>query len=234
MTITAVEMAGMIDHTLLKPEATPDAIDALCDEAVEFRLGAVCVNPIYVRRVAARLDGLGASGVHRPAIVSVAGFPLGASTSATKVEEARRALGDGAVEIDMVAALGMLLAGDTDAVRRDMESVARAVHETASQAILKIILEAALLPVDTLVIACRLCVEAGADLVKTSTGFHPAGGATVEHVRLLKRHAAALGVKASGGIRSAAAACEMVEAGATRIGTSSGVAIVRTLGTESS
>ena len=231
MTMTPSELARRIDHTLLKPEATSEQIDTLCDQAWQYGFGSVCVNPVYVRRAAARLyvsRGRNADGA-RPAIVSVAGFPLGASTTRTKVDEARRALDDGAGEIDMVVTLGALVAGDVTTVRRDIEEVARVVHEVAAGGILKVILETATLTTDQIVLGCRCCVEGEADFVKTSTGFHPAGGATVEHVRLLCRCASPLRVKASGGIRTAAGAYAMLEAGAARLGTSSGVAILEEL-----
>jgi deoxyribose-phosphate aldolase len=225
------ETARRIDHTLLKAEATVEQIDALCDEALAHGFAAVCVNPIHVRRAAGRLAA-GRSieaGGHVPAVASVAGFPLGANTTATKVDEASRALDDGATEIDMVVCLGALKAEDAQGVREDVEAVARAVHAARPSAILKVILEAAALTTEQIMLGCRCCVEAEADFVKTSTGFHPAGGATVEHVRLLHQHAHPLLVKASGGIRTAAAVRAMVEAGAARIGTSSGVAIIAEL-----
>ncbi len=233
--LTARDAARKIDHTLLAPEATPARIDALCDEALRYGFGAVCVNPVHVRRVAARLDTAGAripSRTHiqsRPAIVSVAGFPLGANASDTKATEARRAIDDGATEIDMVVNLGALVGGDSAAVRRDIEAVAHAVHGGAPGRILKVILETAALTEEQVILGCRCAAEGEADFVKTSTGFHPSGGATVERVRLLKRYASPLGVKASGGIRTASDVKAMIEAGASRIGTSSGVAIVREL-----
>ncbi len=227
--MTATEMARIIEHTLLKPEATASQIDALCDEAIEFNLGAVCVNPLFVQRVASRLASSRSGNTQHPRIISVAGFPLGASTSRTKADEARRAMDDGADEIDMVAAIGPLVDANQELVCRDIEAVAQAVHGACAHGVLKVILEAAALTPEQLVLGCRLSVQAGADFVKTSTGYHAAGGATVEHVRLMCQHASPLPVKASGGIRTADAACAMVNAGAARIGTSSGVAIVRSL-----
>ena len=229
--LTARDAAKRIDHTLLAPEATPARIDALCDEALRYGFGAVCVNPVHVRRVAARLEGLVDSnrGRPRPAIVSVAGFPLGANASDTKATEARRAIDDGATEIDMVVNLGALVGGDPATVRRDIEAVAHAVHGGAPGRILKVILETAALTEEQVILGCRCAAEGEADFVKTSTGFHPSGGATVEQVRLLKRYASPLGVKASGGIRTASDMETMIEAGASRIGTSFGVASVREL-----
>ncbi len=250
MKITACDLARRIDHTLLTPEATPQQIDTLCDEAVEYGFGAVCVNPVYVRRAVKRLDtccGSQAprasadapnagtanpgqrSGALSPVVVSVAGFPLGANATVTKVYEAQRALDDGAVEIDMVASLGALMAGDRSSVREDIQAVADAVHKAAQGGILKVILETAALTGEQIIFGCRCCAEGEADFVKTSTGFHRAGGATLEHVRLLYRCASPILVKAAGGIRTAATARAMLEAGAARLGTSSGVAIVEKL-----
>ena len=228
MNFSSDEVARRIDHTLLNPEATAAQIDALCDEARRYRLGAVCINPVHVRRVAERLSRAPANdeSAHRPAVASVAGFPLGASVTATKADEARRAIDDGATEIDMVAAIGALIDGDRAAVRKDIEAVARVVHQATGGGILKVILETGALTKEQIVLGCRCCVEGEADFVKTSTGFHPCGGATVEQVQLLHRHASPLKVKAAGGIRTAAAAKAMLEAGAARIGTSAGVSIV--------
>jgi deoxyribose-phosphate aldolase len=229
-------MARAIEHTLLRPEATPQQIDVLCDEALRYGFVGVCVNPIYVRRAAERLaptptlslEGRGSLET-RPIVVAAVGFPLGASLTATKADEARRAIDDGATEIDMVVALGALTAGDRTYVRLDIEAVARVVHQATGNRLLKVILETAALTMDQLILGCRCCAEAEADFVKTSTGFHPNGGATVEHVRQLHRHASPLRVKAAGGIRTAEAAKAMLEAGAVRIGTSAGVAILEQL-----
>ena len=194
ITITAVELARRIDHTLLKPEAVPAQIDAWCDEALRYGFAAVCVNPVHVRRAVDRLGSGAPEGQSdpRPVVASVAGFPLGASTTATKVDEARRAIDDGAVEIDMVAFIGALVSGEEGLVRRDIDAVARTVHAGSSRRILKVILETGVLTTGQIAIGCRCCVEGGADFVKTSTGFHSCGGATVEHVRLLKRQASPL------------------------------------------
>ena len=229
--MTTLEIAQRIDHALLKSETTPDQIDRLCDEALEHGFGAVCVNPVFVRRVRQRLENAGASrpGHPCPAIVSVAGFPLGATMTAAKVEETRRAVLDGATEIDMVVALGALLAGDLLAVSKDIEGVAEVVHKNAPDGQLKVILETALLTAEQIELGCRCCQDGGADFVKTSTGFHPAGGATIEHVRLLKRYSGSMRVKAAGGIRGADTALAMLSAGADRLGTSSGVAILNEL-----
>jgi deoxyribose-phosphate aldolase len=218
---TGRELARMIDHTLLKPDADAAAIDRLCAEALAHGFYSVCVNGMWVARCRERLAG-------SPVKVSaVCGFPLGATHTRVKAYEAARAVEDGAAEIDMVLPVGALLAGDAAAVRADIRGVVDAVQ---GQALVKVILETGYLNDAQIRLACRLAAEAGAHFVKTSTGFGP-GGATVEHVRLMRASVPeAMGVKASGGVRDAAAALRMIEAGATRIGTSSGVAIVTGLG----
>ena len=226
MNVTPADLAQKIEHTLLNPEATPVQIDALCDEAAANGFLAVCVNPVYVRQAARRLEQAVAN--RRLCVVSAAGFPLGANLSQTKADEAARALDDGASEIDMVMALGAFLAGNLVAVRRDIEAVAEVVHRTKG-GVLKLILETAALTTEQIILGCRCAAEGEADFVKTSTGFHPAGGATVEHVRLLHRYASPMPVKAAGGIRTALAAQAMIQAGAARIGTSHGVAIMEEL-----
>ncbi|MCH8252617.1 MAG: deoxyribose-phosphate aldolase [Planctomycetes bacterium] len=231
MNPNAAEFARRIEHTCLAPEATSERIDQLCDEAVEYGFHGVCVNPIHVRRAAERLARAcaGAGDGNAPIVISVAGFPLGACRTETKADEARRAMEDGAFEIDMVALIGAILDGDSSAVRRDIEAVAHAVHGAERPGLLKVILETAVLSDERIIMGCRACAEGEADFVKTSTGLHPAGGARVEHVRLLRRHASPIRVKAAGGIRDAAAAMAMIDAGADRIGTSSGVAIIQSL-----
>lgn len=225
MTRTPEQVAAAIEHTLLKPEATLVQIDALVDEAVEWGFVGVCVSPIHVARVARRLPTHGKV----PRLVTTAGFPLGATPTQTKVDEARRALDDGATDIDMVVCIGSLLEGDHAAVRREIEALARTVHPFAQDRVLKVILETTALPTERIILGCRCCAEGEADFVKTSTGFHPTGGANVEHVRLLHKHASPIAVKASGGIRTADAALALLDAGATRLGTSSGTAILREL-----
>ena len=213
------DLAGHIDHTLLKPVATAEQIDRLCDEAVEHHFAAVCVNPTWVRRAASRLRG---SGV---AVASVVGFPLGASTPRIKAMETRQALRDGAREIDMVINIGALKSGDYDTVERDVAGVSDACREVG--ALNKVIIEAALLSDEEKIIACRLAKAGRAHYVKTSTGFGP-GGATVFDVALMREAVGPkLGVKAAGGIKNATDAEEMIAAGATRIGASAGVAMVR-------
>jgi len=210
------DLAPLIDHTILKPDATAAQVRRLCDEAKQYRFRSVCVNPIFVSLVARELAG---SGV---ATCSVMAFPFGATTTAEKVAETKQAAADGAGEIDMVIAIGMLKAGEQDYVRRDITEVKRA----CGQSLLKVIIETCLLTDEEKVLACRLAKEAGADFVKTSTGYG-GGGATVEDVALMRRTVGPeLGVKASGGVRTYEQALAMIEAGATRIGTSSGVAMV--------
>ena len=216
------DLARYIDHTLLRPDATAAEIDRLCDEAVEHHFAAVCINPGWVRRAAGRLRG---SGVP---VASVIGFPFGAGTSEIKALEARRAIRDGAREIDMVINIGALKSGLHDEVREDIAKVSDACHE--GRAINKVIIEAALLSDEEKVIACRLAQLAKADYVKTSTGF-ASGGATVYDVALMRETVGPrMGVKAAGGIRTATDVQEMIAAGATRIGASAGVRIVTTGG----
>lgn len=212
------DLARQIDHTLLKPEATPEQIDRLCDEAERYGFAAVCVNPAWVRRAAQRLKGTGVG------VASVVGFPLGANAPQVKAFEARRALRDGAREIDMVLNVGALKGGEYDLVERDIAGVSDACREVG--ALNKVILEAALLSDEEKVIASRLAQRARAHYVKTSTGFGP-GGATVYDVALMRETVGPkLGVKAAGGIRSAEEAEHMLAAGATRIGASAGVQMV--------
>jgi deoxyribose-phosphate aldolase len=208
----------LIDHTLLKADATESQIRQLCDEAVEYEFCSVCVNPYYVKLCTQLLAGTGVL------VCTVVGFPLGATLTEVKVFETQLALGNDANEIDMVINIGALKSGDRETVRREIEIVANTCHEDG--AILKVIIEAAALTDDEKEVACRLAVDAGADFVKTSTGFGP-GGASIEDVALM-RHTVGpdIGVKAAGCIRTYAQAQQMIAAGATRIGASSGVTIV--------
>lgn len=217
----AEELAALIDHTLLKPDATETMVRRLCAEARQYGFAAVCVNPVYVKLAAEELKG---SPVR---VATVVGFPLGATFTEVKVRETALAVAAGAAEIDMVIDLGALKDGR---IRRVEEDVAAVVREAAAGgATVKAILETALLTEEEKVTAARLAVAAGAAFLKTSTGFGP-GGATVEDVRLLKQTVGdKAGVKASGGIRTAEAALAMVAAGASRIGTSAGVAIMEGL-----
>ena len=212
------DLARFIDHTLLRPDATAAEIDTLCEEARTYEFAAVCVNPTWVRRCAQNLRG------SRVRVASVVGFPFGAGTTEVKALEARRAIRDGAREIDMVINVGALKSGDHELVRRDVEKVADACREAG--AVSKVIIETALLSDEEKVVASHLAKAAKADFVKTSTGFGP-GGATVQDILLMRETVGPkLGVKASGGIRSADDVREMIAAGATRIGASASVQIV--------
>jgi len=215
-------IARIIDHTQLRPEATASQIIKLCDEAREFGFGAVMLNPCYVGLGHSRLQG---SGVK---VGTVIGFPLGATLASVKRFEAAEALKLGAVEIDMVQNIGALKSGNRDLVSSEVRALAELAHERG--ALLKVILEMGLLSEDEKVIACELSEKAGADFVKTSTGFL-GGVATVPDVALMRR-TVKIGVKASGGIRTAADAKAMIEAGAGRLGTSAGVNIIRELRNE--
>jgi deoxyribose-phosphate aldolase len=218
-TASAQDWASLVDHTLLKPEATDDDIRKLCDEAAKYRFASVCVNPTWVRAAACNLRG---SAIP---VCTVIGFPLGANLSDVKAYEARRAIFDGARELDMVINVGALKSGDDCQVEHDIRSVVNVAHE--SELICKVILETALLTDDEKVRACVAAKNAGADFVKTSTGFSK-GGATVADVALMRRTVgSALGVKASGGVKGLDDARKMVEAGATRIGASVGVKIAQ-------
>lgn len=212
-----MNLAGYIDHTILKPDATREQVLQVCEEAKAHGFWSVCVNPYYVSVVA---DALKGSTVK---VCSVIGFPLGASVTAVKVAETRQAIADGAGEIDMVINIAALKNGEDSVVRQDIESVVAALE---GKAILKVILETCLLTKEEKIRACELSKTAGAHFVKTSTGFS-SGGATAEDIQLMRRVVGSqMGVKASGGIRSREIALEMINAGADRIGASASVAIV--------
>lgn len=230
MTLSNTELAMTIDHTLLTPEATPDKIDQLCEEAVQHGFFAVCIHPIYVKQAVNKIESIINHNPikHQPVVVTVAGFPFGADKTETKVDQAHLALSDGATEVDMVVRLGALMDGDLRSVKKDIECVSHAVHQFPNR-VLKVILETGALTDEQIISGCRCCAEAEADFVKTSTGYHSSGGATCEHVRLLHRHATPMRVKASGGIRTFQQALSMIDAGASRIGTSSGVEIMQAL-----
>ncbi len=211
------DIAPLIDHTLLKPDATRAQVEQLCCEARELGFAAVCVNPAYVKLAASLLEGTSV------VTCSVAGFPLGASRREIKAYEARRAVLDGAREIDMVMNVGAMKSGDLKIVEEDMGAVREACGRNI---VLKVIIETALLTDEEKVKACEIAKRVGADFVKTSTGFGP-GGATVEDVRLMRSVVGAeMGVKAAGGIRDAESAEKMIAAGASRIGASASVKIV--------
>lgn len=218
----APSLARYVDHTLLRATATSAEIAKLCREARQHGFAAVCVNPVWVDLAAAELAGAPV------AVATVIGFPLGASATAVKVREAEDAMARGATELDMVAQLGRIKEGAWAAVEDDIRAV---VEAAAGRALVKVILETAALEPMEIIKAAALCREAGADFVKTSTGFHPAGGATPEAVALLRLAVGReLGVKASGGVRTCEDALRMIAAGATRIGTSSGIELVNCYG----
>ncbi|MHA7965176.1 deoxyribose-phosphate aldolase [Paenibacillus sp. CAU 1782] len=207
----------MIDHTILKADATREEVLHICKEAAEHKFATVCVNASWVPVAAEALKGTGVG------ITTVVGFPLGATTTASKAFEAAEAIAAGATEIDMVLNIGLLKSGDAEGVQRDVEGVVAACRD---RAVLKVILETGLLTDEEKELASKLCVKAGADFVKTSTGFGK-GGATAEDIALMRRAVGPdLGVKASGGVRDLDTALQMIAAGATRIGASSSVAIV--------
>jgi deoxyribose-phosphate aldolase len=213
------EIARLIDHTLLKPEASREQIETLCREARDYGFASVCVNPCWVRLCAERLRG------SQTRVCTVAGFPLGATTPETKAFEAARAVAEGACEVDMVMNVGALKSGDYRLVERDVAGVVAAARP--GRALVKVIIEAALLSNDEKVQACVIAKLAGADFVKTSTGFGP-GGATAADVALMRRVVGPeMGVKAAGGVRDLKSAQAMIEAGADRIGASVGVKIVQ-------
>lgn len=217
-------IAKMIDHTLLKPEATKSQIQSLCEEARVYSFASVCVNPTWVKYAADLLQG---SDVK---VCTVIGFPLGATTPETKAFETKNAIENGAEEVDMVINIGALKSGDLELVEQDILAVTNAAK---GKAITKVIIETCLLTDEEKIRACELAVKAGTDYVKTSTGFST-GGATVEDIALMRKTVGPnIGVKASGGVRSPEDAQQMIEAGATRIGASSGVKIVQGLTSDS-
>ncbi|USK32668.1 deoxyribose-phosphate aldolase [Bacillus sp. F19] len=214
----SVNIGSMIDHTALKPETTKAQIDTLCAEAKEYKFASVCVNPTWIETAAALLKGTDVK------VCTVIGFPLGATTVETKAFETKDAIAKGATEVDMVINIGALKDKDDELVERDIRAV---VDAAKGKALTKVIIESSLLTEEEKVRACELSVKAGADFVKTSTGFST-GGATVEDIALMRKTVGPdLGVKASGGVRDRAGALAMVEAGATRIGASAGISIVK-------
>jgi deoxyribose-phosphate aldolase len=220
-------LASSIDHTILKPEATADDVRQVVDQAIQFGFKSVCVQPIWVSAVARQLSGRGVL------TCSVAGFPHGANKPTLKAIEASAAVKDGAQEIDVVAHLPHLARHDFEAAKAELTEVVRGCRAVRRDVVVKVIVESAYLlslgpeaGERAIEIACRAVRESGADFIKTSTGFHPAGGASIEAVRLMKKHAAGIAVKASGGIRDLPGALAMLEAGADRLGLSASVAIV--------
>lgn len=212
-----MDLAGLIDHTLLKPEATEQEIIKLCQEAKEYQFASVCVQPVWVKTCAEQLRDTPVK------VCTVIGFPLGANKPEVKAFETKQAIADGAKEVDMVINIGALRSGDDQLVLEDLAAV---VETARGQALVKVIIETSLLTHEEKVKACQLSRQAGADFVKTSTGFST-GGATIEDVALMRNIVGStMGVKASGGIRNREFCLQLLEAGATRIGTSSGVTIV--------
>lgn len=214
------DIAKKIDHTILKPEATETAVLKLCKEALEYEFASVCVNPYYVPFVAKQLEG---SSVKTCAVV---GFPLGCNPTEVKAFETEWVVKNGALEVDMVINIGALKNGNFDYVLNDIKAVVEVAKKTNNNALVKVIIEACLLTEAEKEKAINLCLEANADFVKTSTGFST-GGATVDDVKLMRKISAdKMLVKASGGVKNYADLCKMVEAGADRIGTSNGIAII--------
>jgi len=214
------ELADVIDHTLLKPETTSEQIRRLCEEAKQYAFHAVSINPRWVPLAADLLHGTGV------AVGSVVSLPLGADFTEIKVLQAKEAIMAGADEIDMVADLAAIIEGDEKYLARQLEAVRKVCHSMRPKVLLKVIIESAALTADQKIFACQIADQIGVDFVKTSTGMHPAGGATVEDVLLMRQHAGYCKIKAAGGIRTAKQALEMLEAGADRIGTSSSVQII--------
>jgi deoxyribose-phosphate aldolase len=214
---TPEEFARLIDHTLLRPETTCGQVEELCRHGLRYGFATVCVNPCHVPRCARLLEGSPVG------VCTVVGFPLGANNTVVKAFEAEKACADGAIELDMVMNVGALLDGDRATVAADIKAVVTAASDQAS---VKVILETCLLDDNQKALACDIAVECGATFVKTSTGFGR-GGATVHDVEVLRRAVGSLtGVKASGGIRTLSHAVQLIEAGATRLGTSAGTALV--------
>ncbi|KPU44051.1 deoxyribose-phosphate aldolase [Oxobacter pfennigii] len=210
-------IASMIDHTLLKPQATIKDVEKLCSEATDFGFSSVCINPYFVKAAAKKLSGSSVS------VCTVIGFPLGANTTETKIFEAKKAVEEGAVEVDMVINIGALKNKEYDYVRDDINGVVEAVRD---KAIVKVIIETCLLDDDEKVKVCKIAMDAGAHFVKTSTGFG-IKGATIHDVELMREAVGEhLGVKASGGIKTYEDAVNMINAGATRLGTSSSIKII--------
>ena len=212
------ELAKMIDHTALKPDTSREQIEKLCEEAREFNFASVCVNPTWVALAAEKLEGAEAK------VCTVIGFPLGAVTTETKAFETKDAIQKGATEVDMVINIGALKDGNNELVEQDIKAV---VEAAKGKALVKVIIETCLLTDEEKTRACELSVKAGADYVKTSTGFST-GGATVEDIKLMRKTVGPnIGVKASGGVRDLEGSQAMIDAGATRIGASAGVKIVQ-------
>jgi deoxyribose-phosphate aldolase len=223
--VSGKDIAARIDHTLLKAEATREEILRLCDEAVTWGFHAVCVNGRWVATAAERLFGT------KVKIAAVAGFPLGADTTRTKVAQARDLIDAGADEVDMVADLAAIIDGDAAYLLHQLRSVLKECRSMRPPVLLKVIIESAVLTHEQKLFACQIAQQAGVDFIKTSTGTHPAGGATADDIKLIKETAPRCRVKAAGGIKTAQQVLAMLEAGADRIGTSAGVQIMTELKT---
>lgn len=232
--MTASEIAARIDHTLLKPEATRPEVDKVIDEAIRHRFASVCISPPYVAHTAARLKGTGVK------TCTVIGFPNGTHKPTVKAIEATSCIKDGADEIDIVAHLPTLLAMDLSGAKLELMEIVRSARATRHDVVIKVIVESAALvkinadrAEETIALACRAVKESGCDFIKTSTGFHPAGGASEEVVRWMKKHSAgAIMVKASGGVRDLKGVKQMLDAGADRLGMSASVAVIGELSGE--
>jgi deoxyribose-phosphate aldolase len=228
--MTPAQLARRIDHTILKPEASAPEVHRVVAEAMEHQFASVCVAPVWLAKVATQLKG---SGVLACTVIS---FPHGTSKATVKAIEATSSIKDGADEIDVVAHIPSLAAADADSARAELIEVVKAARSARRDVVIKVIVESAYLlslggekGEAAIAAACRAVRESGCDFVKTSTGFHPAGGASVEQVRLMKKYGEGLLVKASGGIRDLAAAREMLEAGADRLGMSASVGVIEEL-----
>jgi deoxyribose-phosphate aldolase len=227
--MTSQELASRIDHTILKPEATAPEVHRVTAEAMEHGFASVCIAPVWVHKVATMLRG-------DVRACTVIGFPHGTNKSTIKAIEATSVIKDGADEIDIVAHLPFLLAGDVDAARLELLEITRAARATRRDVVIKVIVESAVLQQqggerfeELIATACRAVRESGADFIKTSTGFHPAGGASADAVQLMSRYADGLLVKAAGGIRDLATAQAMIDAGADRLGMSASVAVLEAM-----
>lgn len=217
---TPRDFARCIDHTLLKPEATAEDIQKLCAEARTHHFVAVCVNPMWIPGAVEALAGTDTC------VATVIGFPLGATRAANKRAEAIDAAEQGARELDLVVPLGSLKAGDRSTVVEHISAVVDGARRVSEDSVVKVILETGALTDEQIILGCRCAAVGQADFVKTSTGFHPSGGAQLEHVKLMHKHATPMKIKASGGIRTLSDARAMLAAGAARLGTSAGVALI--------
>jgi len=220
------ELAGFIDHTLLEATATEEQIEQLCREAKSYGFHTVCVNGRWVALAAELLAG------SKVAVGGVVSLPLGADSTKIKVAQAREAIFAGADEIDMVADLAAIIAGDTKYLQSQIQAVLKVCRSMRPAVVLKVIIESAALSREQKIFACQIANRCGVDFIKTSTGLHPAGGATIEDIKLMKEMAPGCKIKAAGGIKTAKQALEMLDAGAERIGTSSGVQIINELRAE--